>query len=99
MAAAEKLADADDLQLALSALRSLLRDAAAARLGAPAERLLNADVADRIARLAASPLAVRAIPLAEAVADAQEALLGNANKALTVDVLLDLLAGAPAAAR
>jgi DNA polymerase-3 subunit delta' len=99
MAAAERLTDADDLQLALSALRSLLRDAAAARLGAPAERLLNADVADRIARLAASPLAVRAIPLAEAVAEAQEALHGNANKILTVDVLLDLLAGAPAAAR
>jgi DNA polymerase-3 subunit delta' len=99
MAAAEKLADADDLQLALSALRSLLRDAAAARIGAPAERLLNADVADRIARLAESPLALRAIPLAEAVAEAQEGLLGNANKNLTVDVLLDLLAGAPAAAR
>jgi DNA polymerase III subunit delta' len=96
MSAAEKLADVDDLPLALAALRSLLRDAAALRLGLPPERLLNADVADRLSGLAQGRLAESALALADAVGEAREALEGNANKLLTLDVLLDRFAADPA---
>jgi hypothetical protein len=47
----ERLADAEDVMLALTALRSLLRDLAAARAGATADRMLNADVGDRLVAL------------------------------------------------
>src|SRR5262249_3836142 len=55
LAWSEKLAEADDVMLALTALRSLLRDAAAARAGAPPDRLLNADVGDRIVAVGKGP--------------------------------------------
>ena len=53
-AAAERLEQAEDPTLALTTLRSLLRDLAAARAGAPPSRLLNADVGERVAALARS---------------------------------------------
>src|SRR5262249_29053827 len=51
---AERLADQEDPVLALSVLRSLLRDVAALRAGAG--RLLNADVAGRLEALAGGPM-------------------------------------------
>jgi DNA polymerase-3 subunit delta' len=90
---ADRLADADDVMLALTALRSLLRDAAAARAGAPAERLLNADVAARIQAIASGPLGARAVALADEVEEARTALRGNASRPLSMDVLVDAIAG------
>jgi DNA polymerase III subunit delta' len=91
--AAERLEQADDLTLALTALRSLLRDLAALRAEAPAESLLNADVADRLAPLAMGPLGARAGALAEAVGETRGTLRGAANKLLAMDVLVETLAG------
>ena len=93
--AADSLRDADDDEkaLALRALRSLLRDVAAARQGAGVARLLNADVADRLTRLGASRLGERAVAVAEAAAEAGGALKGQANALLTFDLLLDRVAG------
>jgi DNA polymerase-3 subunit delta' len=90
---AEWLEELEAPALALSALRSLLRDVAALASGVPAENLLNADVAGRLAGVARGPLGARAIALSDAAGEAQEALRGNANKALTMDVLVDALAG------
>ena len=91
--AAEQLAQSEDLTLALTALRSLLRDLAALRTGAAPEALLNSDVADRLAALAGGRLASEAASLAETVGETRELLRGSANKVLTMDVLLDALAG------
>jgi DNA polymerase-3 subunit delta' len=93
MAAAEKLEQEEDAALALTALRSLLRDAAALRTGVAPERLLNADAADRLAGLAAGPLGERAALLAEAAGETREALRGYANRLLSLDLLLETLAG------
>jgi DNA polymerase-3 subunit delta' len=92
MAGAERLGETEDLALATTALRSLLRDLAALRAGAAEARLLNADVADRLAVLARGRLGERAIALAEAVRETREALRGSAHKLLTLDVLLEALA-------
>jgi hypothetical protein len=89
---AERLADNDDAALALTALRSLLRDASALRLGADPASLLNADVAERIAPLARGRVGERAPQIAEAAARARAALRGNANRLLTMDLLVDSLA-------
>jgi len=93
MEAAERLAQSEDLTLALTALRSLLRDLAALRMGAAPEALLNSDAADRLAALSRGRLASRAAALAETVGETRELLRGSANKLLTMDVLLDALAG------
>lgn len=90
---AERLADLDDPALALTALRALLRDAAALRAGARPERLLNPDVGARIASLAQGPVGERAASLAETAAETRNALRGNANKLLSMDLLLDALVG------
>lgn len=92
MEAAERMADLEDPDLALTALRSLLRDAAALGAGAPPEAALNADVVSRLQGLARGPLAARAVALADAVSETREALRGNANRLLSMDVLVDLLA-------
>jgi DNA polymerase-3 subunit delta' len=89
--AAERLADLDSPQLALTALRSLLRDLAVARVLGPAEWFLNADVADRVKALAGSDVAVRAIALAEQAEEMRLAIRGNANKLISMDVLVDQL--------
>jgi hypothetical protein len=70
-----------------------LRDAAAARAGAPADRLLNADVADRIAAVAQGPIGARAVALAEFAEDTRTALRANASRPLSMEVLVDVLAG------
>jgi DNA polymerase III subunit delta' len=90
---ADQLADADDVFLALTALRSLLRDVAAARAGAPPDRLLNADVADRLAAVAGKPVAARAVALADLAEETRTALRANASRPMSMDVLVDALAG------
>jgi DNA polymerase III subunit delta' len=89
----ERLAEAEDVTLALSALRSLLRDAAAARAGAAPERLLNSDVGARIEKVGQGPVGARAVELADAVEEVRTNLRGNASKPLSMDVLVDALAG------
>ena len=90
---ADRLADADDVLLALTALRSLLRDMAAARAGATPERMLNADVGDRLVALGQGPLAARAVALADLTEETRTALRGNASRPMSMDVLVDALAG------
>ena len=97
MDAAERLAEMDDPVLALTALRSLLRDVAALRAGSPA--LLNADVGARLEPLARGPLGERAGEMARATGDTRDALDGRitgtnlrrgpANPLLAFDVLMD----------
>jgi DNA polymerase-3 subunit delta' len=93
MEAAQRLADTDDPALALTTLRSLLRDALLLRSGAGPGALLNADVAPRLTALARGPLGERAATLAEAAGETREALRLNANKLLSMDVLMDGLSG------
>lgn len=93
MEAAQRLAEADDPALALTTLRSLLRDALLLRSGAAPGALLNADVAPRLTALARGPLGERAAVLAEAAGETREALRLNANKLLSMDVLMDGLSG------
>ncbi|MCG6921018.1 MAG: AAA family ATPase [Acidobacteria bacterium] len=91
MEQAESLEQAEDPALLLTTLRSLLRDLAALRAGATAETLLNADVAGRLAPLAAGPLGARAVSLGETAGGTRTALRGFASKLLTFDVLVDAL--------
>jgi DNA polymerase III subunit delta' len=91
MEEAESLADADDVPQAMTALRALLRDVAALAAGSPPDAVLNADVAPRLAGLAGGPLGPRAGALAETVGETREALRVNANRLLSMDVLLDRL--------
>ena len=93
LAWSERLADADDVMLALTALRSLLRDLAAARAGATAERMLNADVGDRLVALGQGRLAVRAVALADLTEETRANLRANASRPMSMDVLVDALAG------
>jgi DNA polymerase-3 subunit delta' len=95
MEASERLADQEDLALALTALRSLLRDIAVARAAGGPQALLNADRAERLAALARGPLGDAATTLGESVGESRNSLRGNANKLLAMDVLLDALAAAP----
>jgi DNA polymerase-3 subunit delta' len=87
--AAEALQGLDDHQQALTVPRSLLRDVAVLHAGG--DLLLNSDLAERLVPLARGPLGKAAGPIAEAVAESQEALAGNANKLLTMDVLVETL--------
>jgi len=93
MEAALRLEQQDDPQLSLTVLRSLLRDLAALRAGARPARILNADAAARLEVVARGPLGTRAARLAEVVGEARGALRGNANRALSMDALMDALAG------
>ena len=92
MEEAESLADADDVPQAMTALRALLRDVAALAAGSAPGSVLNADVAPRLSGLAGGPLGPRAGALAETVGETREALRVNANRLLSMDVLLDRLA-------
>jgi len=94
MEAAEKLADVEDLPLALTALRALLRDVAALASGVPDRSALNADVLARLKAVASGPLGPRAAELAAAASEIREALRTNANRLLSMDVLLERLAAA-----
>ncbi len=91
MELADELAQADEPVLLLTILRSLLRDVAALAAGADAALLANADVAPRLAALAARPLAGRAGALAERVDRVRRSLRAFANRLLTFDVLVDEL--------
>jgi DNA polymerase-3 subunit delta' len=91
MQEAEALADTDDVGETLTALRTLLRDVAAVRAGSPPESLLNADIVPRLAALAGGPMGGRAAELAESVGESREALRVNANRLLSMDVLIDRL--------
>jgi DNA polymerase-3 subunit delta' len=93
MASAERLGESEDLALALTALRSLLRDLVALRAGAAEGSVLNADVVGRLAVLARGRLGERAIALAETVGETRLALRESAHKLLALDVLLEALAG------
>ncbi len=97
MEAAGRLAETDDLALALTALRALLRDVAALAAGGSPERLLNADRAPRLDALARARLGAVALELAAEVAQLREDLKTNASKPLLADVLLDMIARARAA--
>jgi DNA polymerase III subunit delta' len=97
MEAAERLADTDDLSLALTALRALLRDVSALAAGAADGVALNVDVVERLRSLATGPLGRRAGELAAVAGEIREALRTNANPKLSMDVLIEALA-APAAA-
>lgn len=95
MQAAESLEaavnDAEDPELPLLALRTLLRDLAAIRAGAPDASLLNDDLAEPLRALAGSEFVGRAIDLGEKVADTSLALRGFASKLLAFDILVDSL--------
>lgn len=93
MEAAETLEQLEDPSFLLTTLRSLLRDVAVLRAGAPPAALVNADVAERLAAVAAGPLGTRATLVAERAEDARHALRGFASKLLTFDLLVDSLAG------
>ena len=90
---AEWLEDLDQPALALAAIRSLLRDVTALAAGADPATLLNTDVAARLAGIARGPLSQRALSICDAASEAQEALRGNANKLLTMDAFVDVVAG------
>ncbi len=92
MEAAEALEQAEDPALLLTTLRSLLRDLAALRAGAPSETLLNPDLEPRLAALASGRLGERAASLAEDAGAARWALRSFASKLLTFDRLVDALA-------
>jgi len=97
MDAAERLAEMDDPVLALTALRSLLRDVAALRAGG--QVLLNADVSGRLESLGRGPLGERAGAMARAAGETRDAIEGKisgtnlrrgpANLLLALDVLMD----------
>ena len=93
MQAAEALEQAEDPSLLLTTLRSLLRDLAALRAGAPAGTLLNPDLAPRLAALASGRLGERATSLGEDAGAARWALRGFESKLLTFDRLVEALAG------
>jgi DNA polymerase III subunit delta' len=92
--AADALREADDDEkaLAIRALRSLLRDVAALRQGAEPGQVLNADVGERLLRLARTRVGQSAIVIAEAAAETSKALAGNANALLAFDLLMDAVA-------
>lgn len=93
--AAELLKESEDARRALITLRTLLRDVAALQAGADAARLLNGDLAARLSAVARGPLGPRAGALAEAAAEARDALGAYAHEQITLDAFVEGLA-APA---
>ena len=90
MEMADELANQEDVDAALGVLRGLLRDIAALR--AVAVRLVNPDLAERLAGLAKGQIGDHASSLADRAAEARSALDANANKLLTMDLLLEAFA-------
>jgi DNA polymerase-3 subunit delta' len=90
MEMAEGLADQEDMDAALGSLRGLLRDVAALRAGAA--RLVNPDLAERLAGVARGRIGDYASSLADSVAEARLSLEGNANKLLAMDLLVEAFA-------
>jgi DNA polymerase-3 subunit delta' len=87
--AAERIAELEDPLGAVTVLRSLLRDVEAIRCGGGADRLLNRDVAGRLAPLADGPLGDRALHLMGVAGETTERLQANANKLLAMDLLVE----------
>ena len=90
---AQKLDEADDPMLVMTALRSILRDVAALRAGSATESVLNRDAAPALVALARGPLGARAVGLGDVTEDTRTALRQNANRLLSMDVLVDAVAG------
>jgi DNA polymerase III subunit delta' len=90
---AQKLDDVDDPMLVITTLRSILRDVAALRAGSAPKSLLNRDAAEPLADLARGPLGARAVGLGDVTEDTRTALRQNANPLLSMDVLVDSVAG------
>ena len=91
---AQKLADVDDPMLVLTALRSILRDVAALRAGraagvAPQPRRRRPP--GRPGR--GAPWAPARSRLGDVTEDARTAIRQNANRLLSMDVLVDAVAG------
>jgi len=93
MELADDLKEIEDPMLVLTALRSILRDVAALRAGAPPEAILNRDASDALAVLARGPLGARAVSLGDVTEDMRSAVRQNANPLLSMDVLVDAVAG------
>lgn len=90
--------------LALTALRTLLRDVATLAAGGPSLGLVNVDREPRLRALAAGPLGARAVALGEGAGEARDAVQGKvpgqlkqgpAHAPLALTVFLDTLAPAP----
>jgi DNA polymerase-3 subunit delta' len=90
---AQRLADADDPMLVLTALRSVLRDVAAVRAGAGPEAVLNRDAFEPLAALAKTGLGSRAVAMGDVTEDVRTAVRTNANRLLSMDALVDAVAG------
>jgi hypothetical protein len=79
--------------LVLTALRSILRDVAALAAGARPNAILNRDAAEPLAAIARGPLGRRAVALADVTEDSRTGVRQNANPLLSMDVLVDAVAG------
>jgi DNA polymerase III subunit delta' len=93
MLLAEKLKEVEDPHLVLTALRSILRDVAALAAGSSREAILNRDAAEPLAAMARGPLGRRAVALGDVTEDTRTAVRQNANPLLSMDVLVDAVAG------
>jgi DNA polymerase-3 subunit delta' len=93
MALADSLKEADNPLLVLTALRSILRDVAALAAGAAPESILNRDAAQPLGAMARGPLGLRAVSLGDVTEDTRTAVRQNANALLSMDVLVDAVAG------
>ncbi len=93
--AAEMLKELDDVRSGLGTLRTLLRDVAVIHAGAGTSLLLNPDLTPRLQAMAAGPLGPRAAGLAQAAAEARDALAGYAHEQLTLDVFVERFAAQP----
>jgi DNA polymerase-3 subunit delta' len=93
MQVADQIAESGDAAFALTVLRVLLRDVAALHAGLAPGRAANAEAGQRLQALAQGRLGARAGELAQAVGLAREALRYNASAGLSLDRLMDVLAG------
>jgi DNA polymerase-3 subunit delta' len=93
MALADSLKEIENPMLVLTAVRSILRDVAALAQGATPESLLNRDAAGPLAAIARGPLGRRALAVGDVTEDVRTGIRQNANALLSMDVLVDAVAG------
>jgi DNA polymerase-3 subunit delta' len=93
MLLADRLKEVEDPLLVLTALRSILRDVAALAAGASLDAILNRDTAEPLAAMAKGPLGRRAVSLGDVTEDTRTGVRQNANPLLSMDVLIDAVAG------
>jgi DNA polymerase-3 subunit delta' len=95
---ADKLVEGVELAVTLTLGRALLRDVAALAAGVGEEAVVNADVIDRLRRLAEGPLGTSAARMAEVFGRGRDQLegivdgqlrQGGTNKLITADLVLD----------